>query len=187
MRGLANAAVEGLLVCDGETIVTVNESFAGSSGCPLTRSIGAKLEHFLPDEGHATEPVGRPHQPVEGNPASSPTVLVRPLNSSSHPIDYAGGRTTPSRSAISSAQAGRAASSAFSPITLSHRPPQSQHLQHQSGSGIEARRQRGVGSPCCASTSIASSMSTICSVMPPATRCSTPSRSGFPACSMTTR
>jgi len=28
MRGLANAAVEGLIVCDGETIVTVNNSFA---------------------------------------------------------------------------------------------------------------------------------------------------------------
>ena len=28
MRGLANAAVEGLLVCEGETIVTVNKSFA---------------------------------------------------------------------------------------------------------------------------------------------------------------
>ena len=28
MRGLANAAVEGLLVCDGETIATANRSFA---------------------------------------------------------------------------------------------------------------------------------------------------------------
>src|SRR6202011_6190748 len=28
MRGLANAAVEGLLVCDGDTVATVNNSFA---------------------------------------------------------------------------------------------------------------------------------------------------------------
>lgn len=34
MRGLANAAVEGLLVCDGPTIVTVNNSFAALIGCP---------------------------------------------------------------------------------------------------------------------------------------------------------
>ena len=32
MRDLANASVEGLLVCDGETIVSVNTSFANLSG-----------------------------------------------------------------------------------------------------------------------------------------------------------
>ena len=32
MRGLANAAVEGLLVCDGATIVTANRSFAKLAG-----------------------------------------------------------------------------------------------------------------------------------------------------------
>ena len=34
MRGLANAAVEGLLVCEGDTIVTVNNSFADLIGSP---------------------------------------------------------------------------------------------------------------------------------------------------------
>ena len=33
MRDLADASVEGLLVCDGETIVSVNTSFAHLSGC----------------------------------------------------------------------------------------------------------------------------------------------------------
>ena len=28
MRGLANAAVEGLVLCDGDTVTTVNDSFA---------------------------------------------------------------------------------------------------------------------------------------------------------------
>ena len=34
MRGLANAAVEGLIVCDGESIVTVNNSFVALIGMP---------------------------------------------------------------------------------------------------------------------------------------------------------
>ena len=38
MRGLANAAVEGLLVCDGETIVTVNDKFAELVGAPSADS-----------------------------------------------------------------------------------------------------------------------------------------------------
>ena len=38
MRGLANAAVEGLLVCDGETVVTVNDSFAALAGSTAERT-----------------------------------------------------------------------------------------------------------------------------------------------------
>ena len=37
MRGLANAAVEGLLVCDDQTIVTVNNSFAALVGSTARR------------------------------------------------------------------------------------------------------------------------------------------------------
>ena len=50
MRGLANAAVEGLLVCDGETIVTANESFAALSGLRKGHIVGATLSSFLPQE-----------------------------------------------------------------------------------------------------------------------------------------
>ena len=50
MRGLANAAVEGLLVCDGETIVTVNDKFAELVGAPSADSaVGSKLEQHLPE------------------------------------------------------------------------------------------------------------------------------------------
>ena len=50
MRGLANAAVEGLLICDGQTIVTVNDNFAALIGASSADSVaGAKLEHYLPD------------------------------------------------------------------------------------------------------------------------------------------
>jgi diguanylate cyclase len=47
MRGLANAAVEGLLVCDGETIVTANESFAALSGLDKEKVVGSRLSTFL--------------------------------------------------------------------------------------------------------------------------------------------
>jgi diguanylate cyclase len=50
MRGLANAAVEGLLVCDGETIVTANESFATLSGRDREKIVGTSLSSFLPRE-----------------------------------------------------------------------------------------------------------------------------------------
>jgi diguanylate cyclase len=50
MRGLANAAVEGLLICDGQTIVTVNDNFATLIGATSADSVaGAKLEQYLPD------------------------------------------------------------------------------------------------------------------------------------------
>ena len=41
MRGLANAAVEGLLVRDGQTIVTVNDSFAALVGLAASELVGA--------------------------------------------------------------------------------------------------------------------------------------------------
>ena len=51
MRGLANAAVEGLLVCDGDTVVTVNDNFVDFSGYSAPDSLpGTKLEQYFPDE-----------------------------------------------------------------------------------------------------------------------------------------
>ena len=43
MRGLANAAIEGLILCDGDTIVTVNDSFAALAGAPAKSFIGESL------------------------------------------------------------------------------------------------------------------------------------------------
>ena len=67
MRGLANAAVEGLLVCDGETIVTVNDSFAALAGCSADDMIGGRLEQCFLEEGTRLKLWGRPNQPVEGD------------------------------------------------------------------------------------------------------------------------
>jgi diguanylate cyclase (GGDEF)-like protein/PAS domain S-box-containing protein len=67
MRGLANAAVEGLLVCEGECITTVNNSFADLIGSPAESMVGARLEQFFPDEGTRLRLFERPDQPVEGD------------------------------------------------------------------------------------------------------------------------
>jgi diguanylate cyclase len=49
MRALANAAIEGLLVCKGQAIVTANESFADLAGLSPESIAGMSLEHFFPD------------------------------------------------------------------------------------------------------------------------------------------
>src|SRR3954447_5643627 len=50
MRDLANASVEGLLVCDGDTIVSVNTSFAALIGLSASSLVGTRLETRFPDE-----------------------------------------------------------------------------------------------------------------------------------------
>jgi diguanylate cyclase (GGDEF)-like protein/PAS domain S-box-containing protein len=87
MRGLANAAVEGLLVCDGNSIVTVNNSFADLVGSPP--ECMTKLEQCFPDEGTRLKLFERPNQPVEGDllradGSSTPVELI--LRS----VDYGG-------------------------------------------------------------------------------------------------
>jgi diguanylate cyclase (GGDEF)-like protein len=50
MRGLANAAVEGLIVCEGDVIATANTNFAALAAVEESRVIGARLHKFFPDE-----------------------------------------------------------------------------------------------------------------------------------------
>jgi diguanylate cyclase (GGDEF)-like protein/PAS domain S-box-containing protein len=50
MRDLANASVEGLLVCDGEVIVSVNTSFAALAGLSPNHLVGVRLESCFPDK-----------------------------------------------------------------------------------------------------------------------------------------
>ena len=65
MRDLANASVEGLLVCDGETIVSVNTSFAALTGLSASRSGRCKARKLFSGQGRARqtavrlEPAGR--------------------------------------------------------------------------------------------------------------------------------
>jgi len=65
MRDLADASVEGLLVCDGETIVSVNSSFAHLAGVPASSLFGAELEVCFPDKIARAKLLAGSNQPVE--------------------------------------------------------------------------------------------------------------------------
>ena len=89
MRGLANAAVEGLLVCDGDTIVTVNDSFALLIGLPGDELVGTTLGQCFPDDGTRLKLFEHPNQPIEGDllhadGSATPVELIM------RPVDFAG-------------------------------------------------------------------------------------------------
>jgi len=65
MRDLANASVEGLLVCDGEAIVSVNTSFAALTGLPASNLVGARLESYFPDRVARAKLLSGSNLPVE--------------------------------------------------------------------------------------------------------------------------
>jgi diguanylate cyclase len=89
MQGLANAAVEGLLVCDGEAVVTVNDSFATLIGAPAEQLIGASLQRLFPDGSTRSKLFAAANTAVEGelrtaDGAQIPVELIR------RPVDFAG-------------------------------------------------------------------------------------------------
>jgi diguanylate cyclase (GGDEF)-like protein/PAS domain S-box-containing protein len=65
MRDLANASVEGLLVCDGDKIVSVNTSFAVLAGSPAASLVGVGLESCFPDKVARTKLLSGSNQTVE--------------------------------------------------------------------------------------------------------------------------
>ncbi len=65
MRGAANATFEGLLVCEGATIVTVNDNIAALMGCSADSVVGAKLEQYFADVDILTF-FDHPNQSIEG-------------------------------------------------------------------------------------------------------------------------
>jgi len=65
MRDLANASVEGLLVCDGEAIVSVNTSFATLTGLLASDLVGARLENCFPDRAARAALLSGSGSPVE--------------------------------------------------------------------------------------------------------------------------
>jgi diguanylate cyclase len=50
MRDLANASVEGLLICDAEVIVSVNTSFSNLTGFSASALVGSRLDRCFPDQ-----------------------------------------------------------------------------------------------------------------------------------------
>ncbi len=79
MRDLANASVEGLLVCDGELIVSVNTSFAVLTGFSAADLVGAKLDRCFPDEVARTKLLSLSEQTVETD--------LRHLDGSTSPVE----------------------------------------------------------------------------------------------------
>jgi diguanylate cyclase len=67
MRSLANAAVEGLLVCDGGTIVSANSSFAGLSGIAPEDIVGMDLTSILPLPEVIARLLSCPDQAIEAD------------------------------------------------------------------------------------------------------------------------
>ena len=89
MRGLANAAVEGLLVCDGETIVTVNDSFARLLGAPADSVVGETLEKVISAQAIRSKLIERPNQPIEAELCRADG-SVTPVELIQRPVDFAG-------------------------------------------------------------------------------------------------
>jgi diguanylate cyclase (GGDEF)-like protein/PAS domain S-box-containing protein len=91
MRDLANASVEGLLVCDGETIVSVNTSFALLAGVSAPGLIGVSLETCFPDRAARAKLLAGSNQTVETSlrhrdGALTPVeLLLRPIVFSGRP------------------------------------------------------------------------------------------------------
>jgi diguanylate cyclase len=65
MRDLANASVEGLLVCNGQAIVSINTSFAALTGLSVSDLVGATLESCFPDKAARARLLSGSSLPVE--------------------------------------------------------------------------------------------------------------------------
>jgi diguanylate cyclase len=89
MRGLANAAVEGLILCDGDVVATVNDSFASLADTSSAGAVGTRLAHYFPDEATRLKLLGRPNQPVEAELRRHGGSAV-PVELILRPIDFAG-------------------------------------------------------------------------------------------------
>ena len=85
MRALADATVEGLLVCDGQTIVSANKVFSQLAGVPAENLVGGTLESCFPDPVARLELMSRPNHPIETelrhhDGAATPVELImRPI------------------------------------------------------------------------------------------------------------
>jgi diguanylate cyclase (GGDEF)-like protein/PAS domain S-box-containing protein len=89
MRSLANASVEGLLVCDGDEIVTVNTSFAELAGALAETFVGSSLADYLPDDAMRARMMAQPNQFVETN-LRQPDGTMIAVELILRPIDFAG-------------------------------------------------------------------------------------------------
>ncbi|MBB3019859.1 diguanylate cyclase (GGDEF)-like protein/PAS domain S-box-containing protein [Microvirga lupini] len=91
MRDLTDAALEGLVLCAGETIVTVNQSFARLTGLKVEQIGGQNLAAWIPDALKREILFAAPGQAIEaelrhGDGTLLPVELIaRPINYKDHP------------------------------------------------------------------------------------------------------
>jgi diguanylate cyclase (GGDEF)-like protein/PAS domain S-box-containing protein len=91
MQRLANAAIEGLMMCDGTTIVSVNNSLAMLAGASANDMIGTDIAAWLPDTAARDRLLSQPDIPVEtdlrcANGEVSPVeLLLRPIDFGGQP------------------------------------------------------------------------------------------------------
>jgi len=90
MRGLANAAVEGLVVCLDDVVVAVNKSFAILAGTDIDGSVGTKLAQYFPDEDARSRLLGTPNQPIEATLSQNDGKTSIPVELIQRLIDFSG-------------------------------------------------------------------------------------------------
>ena len=89
MRGLANASVEGLAVCEGETIVTANNSLATLMETHVEDMVGEKLAKYFPDPMIRSKIFSRPNESVETELRRADGSTT-PVECILRPVDFAG-------------------------------------------------------------------------------------------------
>ena len=89
MRGLANAAVEGLVVCDGAKITTANRSFAKLAGVAEQNIADALLSAFLPDEAMRMKLLSHSGEVIETGLRHADGGMI-PVELVGRPVSFAG-------------------------------------------------------------------------------------------------
>ncbi len=89
MRGLANAAVEGLIVCKDGVITTANNSFIALAGASDEEVIGARLDTYFPEETIRQNVLARSNQPTEAELRRRDGTVI-PIELILHFIDFVG-------------------------------------------------------------------------------------------------
>ncbi|MEL6063516.1 EAL domain-containing protein [Methylobacterium sp. DCY52] len=89
LRSLANAAVEGLVVCTGDTIVSANRAFAKLVGLPQAALAGTALSAHLPGDTARLALASHPERPVEAELRLANGALV-PVEIIMQSVEYGG-------------------------------------------------------------------------------------------------
>ena len=91
MRTLADAAVEGLVICDRDAIVTINTSFAALTGFTPADLVGQPLSRCIPDRIALQRLMEHPNRIFESELDTRSDGVV-PVELIMHGIDFAGRR-----------------------------------------------------------------------------------------------